>query len=283
MSTISIMIPALNEEKHIQRLIPELFKLNIPFFILGSYKKGSVAWGNADQTELIAKKFKAPFYKCHAKNLSEKLNYGLNLNPFKSDWIIRLDADEYLDLNFIRFLKENKISEIRKEFDSIYINRKVYFMGSWMKYGGIYPGKTIRIVRPKKVRYENKPLDEKIICKNPTFLNVDVIDDPLYSLDYFLKKHIFYASKYADDYIANGGERFLKLMPGQSKLKITLQNIFLSMPLFIRPFFYWFYRYVLRFGFLDGTKGFIFNFFHAFLYRFIIDSFIFEKKKRIKK
>ena len=43
------------------------------------------------------------------------------------------------------------------------------------------------------------------------------------------------------------------------------------MPLYVRPFGYFFYRYVLRLGFLDGKEGFIFHFMQAFWYRLLVD------------
>ncbi len=43
------------------------------------------------------------------------------------------------------------------------------------------------------------------------------------------------------------------------------------MPLYVRPFGYFFYRYVIRLGFLDGKEGFIFHFLQAFWYRLLVD------------
>jgi hypothetical protein len=44
-----------------------------------------------------------------------------------------------------------------------------------------------------------------------------------------------------------------------------------SMPLYVRPFLYFSYRYLVRGGFLDGKEGFIFHFLHAFWYRLLVD------------
>ena len=45
----------------------------------------------------------------------------------------------------------------------------------------------------------------------------------------------------------------------------------MSLPLYVRPFFYFLYRYFLRLGFLDGKQGFIFHFLHGFWYRLLVD------------
>ena len=55
------------------------------------------------------------------------------------------------------------------------------------------------------------------------------------------------------------------------------------MPLFFRSFIYFFYRYFIRFGFLDGIRGLIFHFLQGFWYRFLVDVKIYEILKKSKK
>ena len=46
---------------------------------------------------------------------------------------------------------------------------------------------------------------------------------------------------------------------------------FVRMPLYLRPFLYFFYRYFLRLGVLDGKQGAIFHFLQAFWFRLLVD------------
>jgi len=55
------------------------------------------------------------------------------------------------------------------------------------------------------------------------------------------------------------------------------------MPLFVRSFFYFFYRYFIKLGFLDGTQGFIFCVLQAFWFRFLVDANVYEIKQAMKK
>jgi hypothetical protein len=57
------------------------------------------------------------------------------------------------------------------------------------------------------------------------------------------------------------------------------ENFYSKMPLFIRSFLYFLYRYFFRFGFLDGKEGLIFHFLQGFWYRFLVDAKIYEYKK----
>ena len=60
-------------------------------------------------------------------------------------------------------------------------------------------------------------------------------------------------------------------------------NTYLKLPLFLRAFLYFLYRYVIKIGFLDGKKGLIWHFLESFWYRFIVDAKIFEISKKINK
>lgn len=50
--------------------------------------------------------------------------------------------------------------------------------------------------------------------------------------------------------------------------------------MFLRAFAYWFYRYVIRLGFLDGLPGMVFHFMQAFWYRFLVDAKLYEARTK---
>jgi glycosyltransferase involved in cell wall biosynthesis len=56
-------------------------------------------------------------------------------------------------------------------------------------------------------------------------------------------------------------------------------RLYLRLPSFYRAFFYWFYRYFFRLGFLDGKEGMIYHFLHGFWYRFLVDAKLYEMRK----
>ena len=60
------------------------------------------------------------------------------------------------------------------------------------------------------------------------------------------------------------------------------ENIYTKTPLFVRPFFYFFYRYIIRLGFLDGWRGLQWNFLQGLWYRFLVDAKIYEVESKIK-
>ena len=54
------------------------------------------------------------------------------------------------------------------------------------------------------------------------------------------------------------------------------------LPPLIRPFLYYFYRYFLRLGFLDGKAGFVYHTMHALFYRLLIDIKFLEMRHKKK-
>ena len=60
--------------------------------------------------------------------------------------------------------------------------------------------------------------------------------------------------------------------------KRYLRQKYNRMPLFVRPFALFVYRYFFRLGFLDGTEGFIFWVLQTFWFRFLVDAKIWEKR-----
>lgn len=61
------------------------------------------------------------------------------------------------------------------------------------------------------------------------------------------------------------------------------ENIYYNVPLFMRPFLYFVYRYFFRLSFLDGKEGFISHTLQAFWYRFLVDAKVYQIEKLAKK
>ncbi len=67
---------------------------------------------------------------------------------------------------------------------------------------------------------------------------------------------------------------------GQEQRRRWLKTrVYARLPLFVRAFAFFFYRYFLRVGFLDGTEGLIFHFLQGCWYRFYVDAKIYEAKR----
>ena len=118
----------------------------------------------------------------------------------------------------------------------------------------------------------------------------DIVDDNLNNLTWWINKHNSYSTREAIDVLKTryGFNRTEVLNPSlnstQDKRKRWLkERIYLKMPLFIRPLFYFIYRYLFKLGFLDGVPGLIWHFLQGFWYRFLVDAKIYDIERRARK
>ena len=61
---------------------------------------------------------------------------------------------------------------------------------------------------------------------------------------------------------------------------LWLKTLWYRMPLYVRPFLYFIYRYFVLLGILDGKNGLIFHFLQAFWFRFVVDVRLDELQQR---
>jgi hypothetical protein len=162
-------------------------------------------------------------------------------------------------------------------------------MGKWIRHGGYYPVWLLRIWRKDKGYCEARYMDEhiKLIEGRPKFLENDIIDENHKNLHFWVTKHNSYATREAID-ILNSKYHFLafdtlenKILGTQETRKRWLkEKFYLKMPLFIRPLFYFIYRYFIKLGFIDGPEGLIWHFLQGFWYRFLVDAKLYEVYKK---
>ena len=227
----------------------------------------------------------------HSRNQADQFNWALDNIEIKNPWVLRLDADEVIleDLwNEIEVaLQENMLN-----VTGFYLRRRVYFMGRWIRHGGYYPTLLLRLFRKGAARSEDKIMDEHLVLLQgeARTLKHDFKDENHKDLAWWKAKHRDYAAREAQAMFAarhaateataikTSGETMKPDLHGnQPEQKRWLkENVYWRMPIFVRPFLYFFYRYFLRAGFLDGATGAKFHFLQAFWYRMLVDKKYFE-------
>jgi glycosyltransferase involved in cell wall biosynthesis len=274
-SNISVIILTFNEEKHIDRCISSIIDIAADIFIVDCF--------STDRTCEIAKSLGAKVYQHKWINHSTQFNWALKNLPITSDWVFRLDADEIVT----DALSKQIVSITRNSPETItgiYIGRRVYFMNRWMQHGGTYPMYVMRLFRFGKGHCEQRWMDEHIKITQGATIRVDgdIIDDNTNNLGWWTNKHNHYALREAIDILnlkfrLSERDSILQRFNGfQDQRKRWLKTKYTMLPLFIRPFIYFLWRYFVKLGFLDGFQGLIWNFLQGFWYRFLVDAIIFE-------
>ena len=161
-------------------------------------------------------------------------------------------------------------------------------MGRWIKHGGYYPTWILRVWRNGKGYCEERWMDEHMKLKEGgvVFFQNDIVEQNRKKLDWWIKKHNNYATREAIELLnlrrrcSNGRMVPAKLFGTQEQRKRWLkERVYARMPLFVRPFFYFIYRYFLRLGFLDGREGLAWHVLQGFWYRSLVDAKIYEISK----
>ena len=277
-NNISVIILTFNEEKHIARCIESLLKITNEIFIVDSL--------STDQTIDIATRLGAKIYQNKWINYSIQLNWGLENCNIKTKWVMRFDSDEVLTPELCNEINE----EFQDDSDcsGYVLNRGHIFLGRKMIHGGSYPTKLLRIWKYGEGYCENKWMDEHIILKHQgkvKYLSNPFWDHNLNNIGWWTEKHNGYATREAIDqlnkkYNLFDIEKTENDTTMQSKVKKILKNkIYEKMPKSIRAFLYFNYRYIMRFGFLDGYQGLAWHFLQGFWYRFLVDTKVYEIEK----
>ena len=280
MQDISVIILTFNEEKHIARCIQSLSTFTDKVFIVDS--------GSTDKTVEIAKGLGAEVIVNQWVNYATQFNFGIEKNPFKTKWLMRMDSDEYV-LPELSDEINQKLAFTLEEISGMYIKRRVIFFEKWIKHGAFYPMWLMRIWRNGHGICEESWMDEhiKLFQGNVIHLEKDLVDHNLNNITWWTQKHNLYTIREVID-ILNIKYNFRdfvavepKLFGTQEERKRYLKVKYASVPLFTRPIFYFIYRYFLRLGFIDGKQGLMWHFLQGFWYRFLIDVKIYEIYQRV--
>jgi glycosyltransferase involved in cell wall biosynthesis len=270
-----------NEEKHLARCIESISGVVDEIFIADCH--------STDKTEQIAKDRGVRFKQHPWKNHATQFNWALAQLESDVDWVLRIDADEYLTPELALEIQQ-KLAVIDDETQGIFLPRRMAYMGRLIQHGGIFPGEMLRLFRNGKGQCENRWMDEHIkVDGGMVVFENELIDDNLNPLSWWIDKHNKYASREVVD-ILNREHRFMyydsvaSLSDGSqaSTKRWIKENVYSKLPIGVGPLLYFVYRYFIRFGFLDGKEGAAFHFLQGFWYRYLVDLKLMEVNKYIK-
>lgn len=280
MSGLSVIILTHNEEKHIARCLNSLRPVTAQIFIVDSF--------STDRTVEIAQAMGAVVVQNPWSTYAVQFNFGINHTPFKSTWLMRMDADEYILPELAEEINQ-RLPALQPAVTGIYVKRRVMFMDRWIRHGGYYPIWLLRLWRQGQGICEQTWMDEHIKLGGPADsppqtieFNHDLVDHNLNNLTWWTQKHNNYATREVIDLlnIRYNFDETVRVTPrlfgAQEERKRYLKEKYASLPLFTRPIIYFLFRYIGQLGFLDGRKGFVWHFLQGLWYRFLVDAKLME-------
>lgn len=277
MNVVAVIL-TFNEEKHLARCIASLKGIATQVMV--------VDCGSTDATLEIARTHGARIVEHAFVNHATQFNWALTQLGTDTDWVLRIDADEVLTPR-LRSEIDTRLPTLGAEIDGVYCTRRMVFQGRPMRFGGVFPVRVLRVLRYGRGRCENRWMDEhlKVAGRTIDFAG-EIVDDNLNSLTWWTDKHNKYASREAVDllnleYGFMPRDSVASLRGGtQAGIKRWIkESVYARLPGGLRAFAYFFYRYVLRLGFLDGAAGSSFHLLQGFWYRYLVDAKVAEVRR----
>ena len=272
---LTAIILSYNEEVHIGRCLDRIAPLVERILLIDSF--------STDRTVEIAQAKGAEVHQHVFTNQAAQLQWALDTIPIDSDWIIRVDCDEYLEPALIDEIRA-KLPVLPADVTALDVKLKVLFKGKFIRWGGYYRTWLTRLWRPGAGRMEARWMDERLLITRGHAEQLtagDLVDASLKDIGWWTDKHNGYATRQMIDFIARehgliGQEDGELTATAQKRRK--LRKLYGGFPLYLRAVLYFVRRYFLLGGFLDGKLGFVWHFLHGFWFFILMDAKIDEAR-----
>lgn len=271
---LSVVILTYNEAVHIERCIESARRVSDKIYVVDSY--------STDGTQELARNAGAAVVEHDYVNQAQQMQWAIENLGLESEWVMRMDADEYLTNRLVEEIKE-RLSLLPAEVTGVYLPFDVIFQGKNVKHGRLRAPKILRIWRRGKAYMEQRWMDERMVLTEGSAVAFKgrFVDHNLNSLSWWTAKH----NNYSNRELAVEAIRMYGLGAEDEALKGRNQKkgIYYRLPAFFRAGVYFSVRYFLFGGFLDGKAGLMWATLQAYWYRFLIDAKISEMKRELGK
>ena len=279
MSLVTVVILTLNEELHINRCIESAKQISSDIVVIDSF--------SSDATVAKAEQLGAHVLQnSWPGNQALQFNWALSQLPKTTQWVMRVDADEYLTAELIAQIN-NQLPTLKSTVNGIFCRRSFGFQGRLLKHGGAHSIQVLRLFRFGFGRSEVRWMDEHIEVEG---LCVEfkgaLIDENLRPLKDWTDKHNNYSSREALELLALDYPELMSSGINKASHQSQIgtkrwikKNVYAKLPAGLRALAYFVYRYILMLGFLDGKSGAHFHILQAFWYRYLVDAKVDEVKR----
>lgn len=279
MADLTAIILTKNEEKNIEECITSIRGVAKRIAVVDSY--------STDRTVEIARRLGAEVWQHAFLNQAKQFIYAMETVDIRTTWVMRLDADERLTEESAAEIEQLCNENMETDVNGLVLRFEVTFMGKQLRHGGIYPFRKLLVFKYGKGHMEDRNMDEHIVLTSGR--SVEVKNDSRHhdykDLTYWIDKHNRYASREAMDYFQfrqegqDGADS--ERLDRKAKIKRKIKfGLYYKLPMGLRAHLYYWYRYYVKLGFLDGREGKIFAFMQAYWYRYLVDAKIYEQKRK---
>ncbi|MBI4634954.1 MAG: glycosyltransferase family 2 protein [Candidatus Rokubacteria bacterium] len=276
---VTVIILSYNEEINLPHALRSVLGWADQVFVVDSY--------SIDGTVEIARSLGATVVQHAWENWAAQRNWALATLPIRHDWVLFLDADERLTVELQEEITRT-LRGLREEVSGFYIDRRMIFVGRWLKYGGYNPTWVLRLVRRDRVRVHHAGDREYFeLAGKARYLRRHMLHLDQKDLGFWIDKHNRISNLAAGELLKGTdtqGGLLNQSRPGTAILErrraVWLRrNVLAAVPSLLAPCIEFAYRYFFRLGFLDGRPGLIYCVLHAFWYPFLVKVKVEEMRR----
>lgn len=270
---ITTIILTKNEEKNIRHAIASAWQVSLRILVIDC--------GSNDQTVAIAEEMGAEVIFHEWESHAKQFNWALDHCNIDTNWVFRLDADERVTEDAAKEILELCQKNNNTNVNGIIVRFSVVFLNHKLLHGGIYPIRVLRVFKYGIGRVDNRSIDEHTILQYGHCIEMknDLEHHDFKLLRDWIEKHNIYSDKEMEEFFKRDDPKATdNLINPVARIKHAMKNnVYYKLPLGMRAHLYYWYRYYLQLGFLDGREGKIFCFLQAYWYRFLVDAKIYER------
>lgn len=261
---VSVLIPAKNEESNLPACLESVARADEVFVVDSQSSDRSIEISTNHGANVVQFYFNGRWPK--------KKNWSLDNLPFRNEWVLIVDCDERITPELW-----DEIASVIQDpnYNGYYLNRRVFFLGQWIRYGGKYPDWNLRLFKHKSGRYENlntedipntgdNEVHEHVILDGKVgYLKNDMLHIDFRDIYHWLERHNRYSNWEARVYynILTGNDESgtigANLFGDAVQRKRFLKKIWVKLP--FKPLLRFILFYFIRLGFLDGKAGYIYG------------------------
>ncbi|MFA5932967.1 MAG: glycosyltransferase family 2 protein [Microgenomates group bacterium] len=270
---LTVVLATYNEEKNIKGCLDSIKYITDEIVIVDG--------SSTDKTVDIAKSYNAKVVITDNPKIFH-INKQKAIDIASNEWILQLDADERVSPKLAEeikkiismdesgieayekklpnrnlFLRHQKLVEERDgtigeksgAYNAFYFPRLNYFLGKYLRYGGVYPDGVIRLIRKGKAYLPCKSVHEQMVVSGRVgWLQHDLLHMADTTFERYLQRN----------------SRYIDLIRDELKRDKVGKNIIQMINYFILKPVYWYFLTQIRHkGVLDGFQGIVFSFFSA--------------------
>ncbi len=268
---VSILVPVKNEQRNIAECLRRV-RWAGEIVVVDS--------ASTDPTVEMSQAFGADVYQFRynrATGWPKKKNWALANVPWKHEWVMILDADEYMTPELAQEIRAVVLGQWKPTGgysragcgDGYWVNRRFMFMTRWLKGCGYYPSWNVRLFKHALGRYErigrlgdtgsgDNEVHEHVLLSTGEagYLRHEFLHYAYPDLSAWIEKHNRYTTWEAHAMEAKDEGAVRARIFGQPiERRRWLKRFGRKLP--FRPTLRFLYAYVAQSGFLDGYPGFV--------------------------